>query len=132
LRHFAQALSRPMRRANCQRYVIHAASAALCSGPANAGTDRYEARMRWILTISAVLGFLIALAAHSPGWLAFGVFIGLICGLGAALAFIDLQIQGSSRSEYMTPGELDALKASLKPPPSGGNSGPSLPPPTPQ
>ena len=88
--------------------------------------------MRWILTAAAVLGFLIATTAHSPGWVAFGVFVGLICGLGAALAFIDLQIQGSSRSEYMTPGELDALKASLKPPSPGGNSGPGLPPPTPQ
>ena len=88
--------------------------------------------MRWILTAAAILGFLIAIAAHSPGWLAFGVFIGLTCGLGAALAFIDLQIQGTSRSEYMTPGELDALKATLKPSSAGGNSERSLPPPTPQ
>jgi hypothetical protein len=88
--------------------------------------------MRWILTAAAALGFLIAIAAHSPGWMAFGVFVGLIGGLGAALAFIDLQIQGSSRSEYMSPGELDALKASMKRPSSGANSGPGLPPPAPQ
>jgi len=87
--------------------------------------------MRWILTAAAVLGLLIAIATHSPGWLAFGIFIGLTCGVGAALAFIDVHIQASSRSEYMTPGELDAIKATLKPPPSG-DSGPGLPPPTPQ
>src|SRR5690242_814880 len=49
---------------------------------------RYEACMRWILTAAAVLGLLIAIATHSPGWLAFGIFIGLTCGVGAALAFI--------------------------------------------
>lgn len=88
--------------------------------------------MRWILTAATVLGLLIAVAAHSPGWLAFGVFVGLTCGLGAALAFIDLQIQASSRSEYMSPGELDAIKATLKPSPPDANSERSLPPPTPQ
>lgn len=88
--------------------------------------------MRWILTAAAVFGFLIAIAAHSPGWLAFGVFLCLGCGITAALAFIDVQIQSTSRSEYITPGELDALKASLKPSPPGTNSGPGLPPPAQQ
>lgn len=88
--------------------------------------------MRWILTAAAALGFLIAIAAHSPGWLAFGVLIGLVCGLGSALAFIDVQIQATSRSEYMTPGELKALKATLKPAPPDSNSARGLPPPTAQ
>jgi hypothetical protein len=87
--------------------------------------------MRWILTAAAALGFLIAIGTHSPGWLGFGVFLGLTCGIGAALAFVDRHIQASSRSEYMSPGELDALKATLKPS-SGGDSDRSLPPPTPQ
>jgi hypothetical protein len=85
--------------------------------------------MRWTLTAAAVLGFLMAIAAHSPGWLALGVLLCLGCGVSAALAFIDVHIQATSRSEYMTPGELDALKASLKPTSSGTNSGPGLPPP---
>lgn len=88
--------------------------------------------MRWILTAAAVLGFLMAIAAHSPGWLALGAFLCLGCGVAAALAFIDGRIQATSRSEYMTPGELDALKASMKPPSAGANSGPGLPPPAPQ
>ena len=88
--------------------------------------------MRWILTATALLGFLIAVVSHSPGLLGFGVLVGLFCGLGAAFAFIDLQIQASARSEYMSPGELDAIKAALKPASSDTNSGRGLPPPTPQ
>ncbi|MBS0432658.1 MAG: hypothetical protein JSS21_09685 [Proteobacteria bacterium] len=72
--------------------------------------------MRWILIIVALLGFLLAFLSHSPGMVALGVVAGLMCGVGAALVFIDLQIRSSSRSEYMTPGELDALKATLKTP----------------
>lgn len=88
--------------------------------------------MRWILTAAAALGLLIAIGAHSPGLLGFGVLLALVCGLGAAFAFIEVQIQASSRAEYMSPGELDALKAAVKTSPSGAESGRSLPPPTPQ
>jgi len=85
--------------------------------------------MRWILTAAALLGLLIAMGTHSPGWLAFGILLALVCGIGAAFAFIDVQIQASSRSEYMSPGEIEALKATLKPQqPDQGR----LPPPTPQ
>lgn len=79
--------------------------------------------MRWSLIVVALLGFLLAYFAHSPGLVALGVALGLICGIGAALVFIDQRIRDSSRSEYMTPGELDALKTTLKPP------GTRLPPP---
>lgn len=84
--------------------------------------------MRWILTAIAVAGILIAVGAHSPGLLAFGVLLALACGLAAALAFIDMHIQATSRSEYMTQGELDAIKASLKPASSDTDSS-RLPPP---
>jgi hypothetical protein len=87
--------------------------------------------MRWILTALAILGALIAIGTHSPGWMTFGVLLGLICGIGAALAFIDLQIRASSRSEYMSPGELDALKATLKTSSPVADSG-RLPPPDPR
>ena len=73
--------------------------------------------MRWGLAAAAVLGILIAVFAHSPGWVAFGVLVGLLGGIGAALALIDLQIRASSRPEHMTQSELDALKATLKTPP---------------
>ena len=71
--------------------------------------------MRWSLIVVALLGFLLALLAHSPGLVALGVAACLIGGIGAALVFIDQRINESSRSEYMTPGELDALKTTLKP-----------------
>jgi hypothetical protein len=87
--------------------------------------------MRWILTAAAVSGFLIATATHSPGWMAFGVLIGLACGIAAALAFVDLRIRATSRSEYMTPGEVNAIKASLKPSTPAADAG-RLPPPSPQ
>ena len=72
--------------------------------------------MHWGLTVAAVFGILIAIFSHSPGWVAFGVIVGLVCAIGAALAFIDVQIRASSRPEHMTQGELDALKATLKTP----------------
>ena len=72
--------------------------------------------MHWGLTAAAVLAFLIAIFSRSPGWVAFGVFGGLLCAIGAALAFIDLHIRASSRPEHMTQGELDALKSTLKAP----------------
>jgi len=87
--------------------------------------------MRWILTAATVFGFMIAIAARSPGWMAFGVVLALVCGIGAALAFIDLQIRASSRSEYMSQGELDAVKASLKPAAPATDAG-RLPPPKPR
>jgi hypothetical protein len=87
--------------------------------------------MRWILTAAAVFGFMIAIAARSPGWMAFGVVLALVGGIGAALAFIDLQIRASSRSEYMSQGELEAVKASLKSTAPAADAG-RLPPPTPQ
>jgi hypothetical protein len=82
--------------------------------------------MRWGLAATGVLGILIAVFSHSPGWVAFGVFVGLVCTIGAALAFIDLQIRATSRPEYMTQGELDALKATLTTPAD------RLPPPEPR
>jgi hypothetical protein len=72
--------------------------------------------MRWGLAAAAVLGVLVAAFSRSPGWVAFGVLVGLVCAIGAALAFIDLQIRATSRPEHMTQGELDALKATLKTP----------------
>ena len=72
--------------------------------------------MPWGLAAAAISGILIAIFAHSPGWVAFGVFIALLCAIGAALAFIDLQIRASSRPEHLTQGELDALRATLKTP----------------
>ncbi len=71
--------------------------------------------MPWGLSVAAVVGILIAVFARSPGWVAFGVIVGLVSAIGAALAFIDVQIRASSRPEHMTQGELDALKATLKP-----------------
>jgi hypothetical protein len=71
--------------------------------------------MPWGLTVAAVVGILIAVFARSPGWVAFGVIVGLVSAIGAALGFIDVQIRASSRPEHMTQGELDALKATLKP-----------------
>lgn len=73
--------------------------------------------MRWTLTAIALLGFAIAFASHSAGWVAFGVILGLACGIGAALAFVDVQIRASSRPEHMTTAQLDALKTALRPPP---------------
>lgn len=82
--------------------------------------------MRWTLTTIALLGFAIAFATRSPGWVAFGVIVGLVCGIAAALAFIDLHIRASSRPEHMTDGQLQALRATLRPQPSTASR---LPPP---
>ncbi|MEO6967685.1 MAG: hypothetical protein ABI132_04405 [Rhodanobacteraceae bacterium] len=84
--------------------------------------------MRWKLIAVALLGFAITFASHSPGLVALGVIVGLICGIGAALAFVDAQIRASSRPEHMTQAQIDALKTTLRLPPSTLDR---LPPPDP-
>ena len=71
--------------------------------------------MRWILPAASLLGLLIVWRAHSASAAAFGVVLFLGCGIAAALAFVDSRIRDTSRSEYLSQGEIDALKGTLKP-----------------
>lgn len=82
-------------------------------------------RMIWALAIVTVLALAVAFTTHSPALLAFGLFLGIAGLLTFAVILIDRHMRASSRPEHMTPGELDALKATLRkgPPPP-----PQLPP----
>jgi hypothetical protein len=81
-------------------------------GPkANRGTF-----MIWGLAGVAVLAFLLAFASHSPGWMGFGIAVGFLCGLAAALLFIDRHMRASSRPEHMTQREIDALRSTMRKP----------------
>lgn len=84
--------------------------------------------MIWGLTIVALAAFLLAFASHSPGWMGFGIVMGLVCAIAAALMFIDRHMRASSRPEHMTERELEALRGSMR-----KNAGTSerLPPPAP-
>lgn len=69
--------------------------------------------MIWGLAILALLGFVLAIGSHSPGWMALGIAIALICGVAAALLFIDRHLRASSRPEHMTEREIEALRNTL-------------------
>jgi hypothetical protein len=83
--------------------------------------------MLWALIVVALVGFLLAFVAHSPGWLGFGLAVGLLSAIAAALAFIERHIRASARPEHMTDRELDALRASMRQ--SSADSNRNLPPP---
>ncbi|MGH8184305.1 MAG: hypothetical protein ACREPH_11675 [Rhodanobacteraceae bacterium] len=64
----------------------------------------------------ALLAFLLGFASHSPGWLGLGIFVGFVCGIAAALLFIDRHLRASSRPEHMTDREIEALRGTLRKP----------------
>ena len=72
--------------------------------------------MAWGLAIVALLAFVLAFMSHSPGWMGFGIVVGLVCALGAALVLIDRHVRASARPEHMTPAQMDALRKSVQPP----------------
>lgn len=70
--------------------------------------------MAWALALVSLLAFLFAFASHSPGWMGLGVFVGLLCGIAAALVFIDRHVRASSRPEHMTDREVAALRGTIR------------------
>lgn len=72
--------------------------------------------MIWGLAAVAVLAFMLAFVSHSPGWMAFGLAVGLVCAIVAAVMFIDRHLRASSRPEHMTQGEIDALRSTIRKP----------------
>lgn len=81
--------------------------------------------MIWGLAIVSLLGFALAFASHSPGWMGLGIAVGFICGIGAALVFIDRHVRANSRPEHMTDREISALRDTVRKP---EGSQPKLPP----
>lgn len=72
--------------------------------------------MIWGLAIAAILAFALAFASHSPGWMGFGIVVGFVCGIAAALVFIDRHMRASSRPEHMTDREVEALRGTVRKP----------------
>lgn len=72
--------------------------------------------MVWGFAIVAVLAFMLAFVSHSPGWLGFGIVVGLVCAIAAAVIFIDRHLRASSRPEHMTQREIDALRSTVRKP----------------
>jgi hypothetical protein len=72
--------------------------------------------MIWGLALVSLAAFLLAFASHSPGWMLFGILVGFCCGIAAALVFIDRHLRASSRPEYMSERELEALRSTLHKP----------------
>ena len=72
--------------------------------------------MIWGLAITTILAFALAFASHSPGWMGFGIVVGLVCGIAAALVFIDRHVRASSRPEHMTEREIAALRGTVRKP----------------
>lgn len=70
--------------------------------------------MIWGLGLVSLLAFLLAFASHSPGWMGLGILVGLVCGVTAALVFIDRHLRASSRPEHMSAGEIAAMRGTLR------------------
>lgn len=81
--------------------------------------------MVWGLALVALVAFLLAFISHSPGWMGFGIFVGFISAISAALVFIDRHVRASSRPEHMTEREIQALRGTVQKP---GHTPPRLPP----
>ncbi|HEX7324852.1 MAG TPA: hypothetical protein VF292_05820 [Rhodanobacteraceae bacterium] len=69
--------------------------------------------MVWGLALAALIAFLLAFASHSAGWMAVGILVGFVCGIGAALVFIDRHVRASARPEHMTESEVQALRGTI-------------------
>jgi hypothetical protein len=72
--------------------------------------------MVWGLSLVSLMAFLFAFASHSPGRMGFGIFVGFMCAIAAALVFIDRHVRASSRPEHMTNGEVEALRRTVRKP----------------
>ena len=81
--------------------------------------------MIWALAIVSLVAFLLAFASHSAGWMGLCIVGGLVCGIAAALVFIDRHLRASSRPEHMTEREIEALRSTVRNPPGAR---PGLPP----
>ncbi|MGH8124800.1 MAG: hypothetical protein ACREPK_02980 [Rhodanobacteraceae bacterium] len=72
--------------------------------------------MGWGLALVSLLAFVLAFVSRSPGWMGFGIFVGFICGVAAALIFIDRHVRASGRPEHMTEREIQALRSTVRKP----------------
>lgn len=81
--------------------------------------------MIWALAIVSLVAFMLAFASHSAGWMGLCIVVGLVCGIAAALGFIDRHLRASSRPEHMTEREIEALRSTVRNPPGAR---PGLPP----
>jgi hypothetical protein len=70
--------------------------------------------MVWGLALISLAAFLLAFASHSPGWMGAGIAVGFVCGIAAALVFIDRHMRASSRPEHMTEREIQALRGTVR------------------
>ncbi|MGH8216475.1 MAG: hypothetical protein ACREPZ_12400 [Rhodanobacteraceae bacterium] len=68
------------------------------------------------MAIVSLFAFMLAFASHSAGWMGLGLAVGLICGIAAALIFIDRHLRASSRPEHMTDREISALRHTVHKP----------------
>ena len=72
--------------------------------------------MVWGLVLLALVAFMLAFTSHSPGWMGFGIFVGFVAAIAAALVFIERHVRASSRPEHMTDREIQALRNTVRKP----------------
>lgn len=81
--------------------------------------------MAWVLALISLLAFVLAFVSRSPGWMGLGILVGFVCGIAAALIFIDRHVRASGRPEHMTEREIEALRSTVRKP---ADPPPQLPP----
>ena len=72
--------------------------------------------MVWVLVLVSLIAFVSGFASHSPGWMGFGICVGLAAAIAAALLLIERHVRASGRPEHMTEREVEALRGTLKKP----------------
>ncbi|HET6632623.1 MAG TPA: hypothetical protein VFG73_07950 [Rhodanobacteraceae bacterium] len=77
--------------------------------------------MRWLLALVALIGYIFAWRADSPGLLGLGLAIGVLFTFAAVLAFAQLRITGSAREETLTTAQMEALKQAVRKPSANGH-----------
>ena len=82
--------------------------------------------MRWVSVGAAVLGFVVFLAAKTPGLMGLGLLLGFGGLFFAVFAFAAARIASTARPDSMmlTDKDINALKASLRKPNSAAAATP--------
>ena len=72
--------------------------------------------MLWGLALLALIAFVLAFTSHSPGWMGFGIFVGFVAAIAAALVFIDRHVRASSLPQHSADRGIQALLTTLRNP----------------
>lgn len=86
--------------------------------------------MRWVWMAIAILGFVVAYQAATPGLLGLGVLVGFVASTICVFSFASQRIQEIARpdAQMMTPAEMAAMRKRAEAQRAAGGAARKLPP----